>query len=107
MRVSALNTSGRKQRRWSDGYLRDRDREDHQPAGGRHSALASAVERNRTAAQPRVEKTVPGRQSVSAFGDKIRLAPLADHEASEPTRRIGAQGRAQPNRGVLEGRSDP
>jgi antirestriction protein ArdC len=39
------------------------------------------VERNRTAAQRRVEKTVPGRQSVSAFGDKIRLALLADHQA--------------------------
>ena len=49
----------------------------------RNCALASAVERNRTAAQHRIEKTVPRCESVSAVGDEIRLALLAHHEASE------------------------
>jgi len=42
------------------------------------------MERNRTAAQPRIEKAVPGSQSVSAFGDKIRARPYA------PIRRVGS-----------------
>jgi hypothetical protein len=90
MRVSALNTSGRKQRRWSDGYLRNRNREDYQPAGARNSALAAAVEHNRVAAKPCIQKAVSGRESVFAFGDQIRFAFLANHEAGKRAWRIGA-----------------
>ena len=52
--------------------------------------LASAVDRNRTAVQSRIEKAVPGRELVAALGDQIHLALMAHHEASERAWRIGA-----------------
>ena len=44
---------------------------------------AAAVECNRTPAQSRVEKAVPGREPVSTVGNEIYSALLAHHEASE------------------------